>query len=156
MGIEIERKFLVRSDAWRAKAGKGTRLIQFYVAEGPSRGARVRIAGKTAYLTLKFAGDARRRHEFEYEIPLDDAAAMRPFALGTVIAKERFEVSDAGHLFEVDVFDGALSGLVVAELEHPDAFTVTAFPDWIGLEVTDDPRYYNASLSRNGLPEPAI
>lgn len=155
MGIEIERKFLVRSDAWRTKAENGTRLIQFYVAEGPSRGARVRIAGEKAYLTLKFGGADHRRHEFEYDIPLDDAIALRPFALGTVIAKERFEVAEGGHLFEVDVFDGAFTGLVIAELEHPDAFTVTAFPDWIGLEVTDDPRYYNAALSRNGLPEPA-
>lgn len=155
MGIEIERKFLVRSDAWREKTDKGTKLIQFYVAEGPSRGARVRIAGDVALLTLKFGEDAHRRHEFEYDIPVADAIAMRPFALGTVIAKERFEVAEGGHRFEVDVFDGALAGLVVAELEHPDAFTVTDFPDWIGLEVTDDPRYYNATLSRNGLPEPA-
>lgn len=154
MGIEIERKFLVRSNAWRASVGKSTKLIQFYIAEGPSRGARVRIAGAKACLTLKFAGNAQYRHEFEYDIPLDDAVAMRPFALGTVIAKERFDVSDGGHLFEVDVFEGVLSGLVMAELEHPDAFTVTALPDWIGLEVTEDPRYYNASLSRNGLPEP--
>jgi CYTH domain-containing protein len=153
MAKEIERKFLTAGDAWRRAASSSHSIVQFYLVAAGDRSVRVRIRdGETAMLTLKFGAGTRERDEFEYVVPLADAAAMRPFAVGAAIEKRRHLVTHRGHLYEVDEFSGALAGLVVAELETPDAVAARDLPAWIGAEVTDDPAYANAMLATNGMP----
>jgi adenylate cyclase len=150
MGIEVERKFLVASDAWRRQARQpGTPMRQGYLAAGgpglPS--LRIRIAGAAAVLTVKGPGGTVRA-EFEYPIPLADAEAMLALSPFAVLSKTRFEVEHAGHLWTVDKFHApaALQGLVLAEVELEDAATDPPLPGWLGTEVTDDPRFSNAAL----------
>jgi adenylate cyclase len=151
MGIEIERKFLVASDAWRAHARRpGTAMRQGYLAAGgpglPS--LRIRIAGTAAFLTVKGPG-GKVRAEFEYPIPPADAEAMLALSPLAVLSKTRFEVEHDGHLWTVDEFHApaALQGLVLAEVELDDAATEPPLPGWLGDEVTDDPRFSNAALA---------
>lgn len=154
MGKEVERKFLVTSSAWRSLAEADIRIRQFYVAAQPGRTVRVRISdGRSAELTLKFGDRARERDEFEYPIPLHEAEELMAFAIGRVIEKTRHHVRHRGYLYEVDVFGGVLSGLVVAELETPEDVPDEMLPDWLGREVTGESRFYNASLALGGIPE---
>lgn len=148
MGQEIERKFLVAGDGWRAGADAGTALRQGYLCADAARSVRVRVAGREATLTIKGPGDGAVRDEFEYPIPLDDAHALldrlcaRPF-----IEKTRHRLSHAGHVWEIDVFGGDNAPLVVAEVELARADEHVVLPPWIGPEVTDDPRFTNARLA---------
>lgn len=154
MAKEIERKFLVSSSAWRDSAEAEIRIRQFYLAAGPGRTVRIRISdGSEATLTLKFSGKGRGRDEFEYPVPLAEAEEMQAFAIGQVIEKNRNHVRHGGYLYEVDVFEGRLAGLVIAELETPDIVPVEKLPPWLGREVTQDGQYYNASLALGDLPE---
>ena len=156
MAKEIERKFLVESSEWRDAVEAEIRMRQFYLAAFQDRTIRIRIIeGGDAILTLKFASGQRGRDEFEYPVPLGEALEMLPFAIGRVIEKTRCHVRHEGYLFEVDVFGGPLAGLVIAELETPDDVPDGKLPDWIGQEVTDDSRYYNASLALRDVPEAA-
>jgi CYTH domain-containing protein len=148
MAREVERKFLVRDGGWKASVVEALVIRQFYLAALPGRSIRVRVTDAArAMLTLKFGGETRIRDEFEYEIPLRDAEAMENFAVGRVIEKSRHIVRHHELIFEVDVFAGELSGLVLAELETDDPVTDDALPAWLGREVTGDPAYYNATLA---------
>lgn len=154
MGKEVERKFLVSSTAWRELVEAEIRIRQFYLAAAPGRTVRIRISdGASAKLTLKFGSRARERDEFEYTIPLAEAEEMLAFAIGRVIEKTRHHVRHRGYLYEVDVFDGPLAGLVVAELETPEDVPDEMLPDWLGREVTGEQKFYNASLALGGIPE---
>jgi CYTH domain-containing protein len=154
MAKEIERKFLVEGDAWRAAASSRHSIVQFYLAAREDRSVRIRIRdGEKAVLTLKFGSGAWERDEFEYVIPLPDAAEMRRFAIGRIIEKTRHIVKHDGHVFEVDEFHGGLEGFVLAELETPEAASVASLPGWVSEEVTDDPAYTNAALAVAGLPK---
>lgn len=154
MAKEVERKFLVEGTAWRERVYATSSLEQFYVAAAPDRSIRIRIAdGSTAMLTLKFGGHGLSRDEFEYPVPLAEAHEMRAFALGKVIAKTRHKIDVAGYLYEVDVFEGELAGLVIAELETPDDVADARLPAWLGREITGEPAYYNAMLALRGRPE---
>jgi CYTH domain-containing protein len=148
MGTEIERKFLLRNDGWRGLA-PGKPYVQGYLAGGGACSVRVRIADGKATLTIKAATAGAVRSEFEYPLPLEDARHMlAAFAGKPLIEKTRYTVAYKGLAWEIDEFHGANQGLVTAEieLEHEDqAFEP---PAWIGEEVTDDPRYYNANLAR--------
>lgn len=151
MGIEIERKFLVATEAWRdAVRGPGLPMRQGYLAAGgpglPS--VRIRIAGPDAFLTIKGPG-GKVRAEFEYLVPLAEAEAMLALSPMAVLSKTRFELVHAGHLWTVDAFDGpvALHGLVLAEVELDAEEVDPPLPDWLGAEVTDDPRFSNAALA---------
>lgn len=152
MAIEIERKFLLRSDAWHSRAVSVKALRQGYVAVAPDRSVRVRISDADAWLTLKFGTAGPVRQEFEYPVPRADAEAILAHA-ADLIDKDRHIVPWRGLIFEVDVFHGRLEGLVIAELETEQIVHENLLPEWIGREVTDDPRYYNAVLVRDGLPE---
>ncbi len=149
MAIEIERKFLIQGDGWRELA-LGTVYRQGYLASGSERTVRVRIAGNSAYLTIKSASVGISRAEFEYEIPIADAAQMldtlcdRP-----LIEKTRYKILHEGILWEVDEFSGENQGLIVAEVELTDPDRAFALPDWIGQEVSDDPRYFNSNLVKH-------
>ena len=155
MAKEIERKFLVASDGWRERADKGIDLRQAYVVTMDDRSLRVRIHGnKWARLTIKIGKSALVRNEYEYDVPMDDAREMLTQAVGIVIEKRRYRVPYRGFVWEVDVYEGALKGLVVAEVEMKRETDLPALPNWIGREVTGDRRYSNQALATEGLMEP--
>lgn len=151
MGIEIERKFLTRSDHWRAQSERSVALRQGYLASGPEANVRVRLAvGDAAWITIKGRSQGISRAEFEYPIPPEDARQLLDHhCAGRLIEKTRHWVPVGDHTWEVDVFSGANTGLVLAEVEltHPDEDVV--MPDWAGAEVSDDPRYFNAYLAEH-------
>lgn len=154
MAIEIERKFLVVSDAWRAAAHKVVPMAQGYLNDlaamdaGAMRASvRVRIAGDAAWLNLKSRELGHTRQEFDYPIPVDDARALLALSVGGLVDKRRHYVEFEGRLWEVDEFLGDNAGLVVAEIELDDAAAAFAHPDWLGNEVTDESRYYNLALA---------
>lgn len=152
VALEIERKFLVKSDAWQQRGGTCTHIVQAYIALGEQAQVRVRILnGEQAVLTVKSREPGMTRAEFEYPVPVTDAQAMLPLRTGSLIEKTRTAVNQEGLLWEVDTFSGDLSGLVLAEVELDDAARKIALPDWIGREVTDDPQYYNAALAVSGV-----
>lgn len=154
MAKEIERKFLVNGQEWRGLVEDKISIRQFYLASNTGRSVRLRISdGNKATLTLKFGSRGRERDEFEYAVPLAEAEEMQEFAIGRVIEKTRHHVSHLGRLYEIDVFSGELSGLVIAELETPDDVDAAHLPAWLGREVTGDARYYNASLALSDIPE---
>ena len=146
--IEIERKFLVRSDAWRRAAHGFTRLRQGYLNNELRCSVRVRVAGDRAWLSLKSATVGVERHEFDYEIPLEDAQhILANLTCKPLIEKTRHFVTVGPHTWEIDEFEGENAGLVVAEIELQSADEPFEKPDWLGEEVTFDPRYYNTHLS---------
>jgi len=148
LGIEIERKFLLSSDAWRA-LGVPVRYTQGYLNCAPGRTVRVRIAGDRAYLTIKGPPHNLARAEFEYEVPIDDARYMlEHLCERPLIDKTRRRIPVGAHVFEVDEFFGDNAGLVVAEVELQHASEPFERPTWLGVEVTSDPRYSNSSLVR--------
>lgn len=153
MAIEIERKFLVLNDAWRAAADPGTDYCQGYLTRVTGEGAarcsvRVRIEGDQARLNIKSATLGIRRREYEYLLPMADALEiLNDLTLEAVVEKTRYHVPDGQHIWEVDVFKGANAGLVVAEIELSHEDEIFERPAWLGEEVSDDPRYYNVSLA---------
>lgn len=149
MAKEIERKFLLASEGWRALA-EGVFYRQGYLYSGADRSVRVRIAGNHGFLTVKGATTGATRSEYEYEIPLADARDM----LDTLcpqpqIEKKRYTIIHQGNSWEIDEFLGANQGLVVAEIELTSEDQPFERPDWLGQEVTGDVRYYNAMLCTN-------
>lgn len=149
MGVEIERKFLVRSQAWRAGA-TGQQVRQGYLSVDPDRTVRVRMAGERGYLTVKGRSRGLVRAEFEYPIPGPDAEALLDnLCLRPLIEKTRYRVTHAGRVWEVDEFWGENRGLVLAEVELADPAEAVDLPDWAGEEVSADPRYANANLARH-------
>ncbi|MDG0852502.1 CYTH domain-containing protein [Roseateles puraquae] len=147
MGIEIERKFLVANDTWRAQAQRATRFSQGYLSRDPARTVRVRIAGEQAFLTIKGATRGATRAEFEYAVPLEDAQALLTMCDGPVVEKIRHLCLCDGMTWEVDEFLGANAGLVLAEIELEDEAQPFTRPAWLGDEVTGDGRYVNANLA---------
>ncbi|MEZ5525740.1 MAG: CYTH domain-containing protein [Pseudomonadales bacterium] len=146
MAIEIERKFLVKHTDF-LKDLEGTEFKQGYLnREGAT--VRVRIAGNNAFLTIKGKSDGIARLEYEYPIPKTDAAEMLAnLCAQAPIEKTRYIVDFAGKCWEVDIFHGQNQGLVVAEIELDDANEPFEHPDWLGDEVSHDPRYFNSQLA---------
>ncbi|WP_035356314.1 CYTH domain-containing protein [Edaphobacter aggregans] len=146
MAKEIERKFLVKGDTWRGQGG-GKRYRQGYLSTVKERTVRVRTVGDQGFITIKGITVGATRSEYEYEIPLADANEMldrlceRP-----LIEKTRYRITRGSVVWEIDEFEGENRGLIVAEVELKDEKQSMSFPDWIGQEVTDDPRYFNANL----------
>jgi len=147
MATEIERKFMIINDHWREDADEGMPIIQAYMGSNDKSSIRIRIQGEQANLNIKSKTLGIERSEYEYAIPLTEAKEMlenlcdRPF-----IEKTRYHVIHDHHKWEIDVFAGDNEGLIVAELELASADEVFSLPDWIGKEVSDDPRYYNICL----------
>jgi adenylate cyclase len=149
MAEEIERKFLVAGDAWRALA-QPAELCQGYLNDDPDRTVRVRVVGDRSWLTIKGRSHGASRCEYEYEIPAADARAMLDdLCLRPMVEKRRSRICSAGLIWEVDEFLGENAGLIVAEVELTSADQMIALPGWIGDEVTGDPRYYNSNLLKN-------
>lgn len=146
MAKEIERKFLVDITRLGPLSG-GVEMAQGYVSIGDSAVVRVRLTADRAWLTLKGQSHGAVRSEFEYEIPAEDGRQMlREFCGGKVIVKTRFRREYANYLWEIDFFAGDNAGLVVAEVELSDPLEQPPLPDWVGLEVTQDHRYFNSGL----------
>lgn len=148
MATEIERKFKICGD-FRPFAVRSQRMVQGYICVTSGKTVRVRVAGDTAFLTIKGPSGANgwSRYEFEQEIPLADAEELLQLCEPGIIDKERFYIPAGQHTWEVDVFHGANEGLVVAEIELQSEEEIFEHPAWLGREVTGDQRYYNAMLS---------
>ena len=154
MALEIERKFLVNGDAWRAQATRVVPMAQGYLNDqasmdsGAQRASvRVRLEGDDARLNFKSREIGHTRQEFDYPIPVADARALLARCVGGLIDKHRHLVEHAGHLWEIDEFSGDNAGLIVAEIELDSDDEWFERPAWLGMEVTDSARYYNLALA---------
>ncbi len=149
MAIEIERKFLVKGDEWRSLA-TGTLYRQGYIHTASKTTVRVRVVGDKGYLTIKGKTQGTSRAEFEYPIPVEDAQEMldtlcdRP-----LIEKTRYKIPRGALTWEIDEFAGENQGLIVAEVELAGENQSIELPEWIGEEVSHDPRYFNANLAQH-------
>lgn len=153
MGIEIERKFLLAGDGWRG-LGTPTLMRQGYLVADAVRTVRVRIEGERAVITVKGKSTGASRGEWEYAIPVPDAAELLDgLCEQPLVEKVRHRIEHAGHVWEVDEFLGLNAGLVVAEIELGAEDEAFDKPDWIGREVTGDKRFYNSSLIRHPYSE---
>lgn len=149
MGREIERKFLVKSDAWKAGA-KGAVYRQGYLSSVKERVVRVRTVEDKGFLTIKGVTKGVSRSEFEYEISAEDAGIMLDgICEKPLIEKKRYKVPVGGLVFEVDEFFGENAGLVVAEVELQAEDQKIDLPAWVGDEVSGDPRYFNSNLIKH-------
>ena len=150
MAIEIERKFLVTGDSYKALAFRSDRIAQGYICREGGNSARVRVRGDKGYITIK--GPSRdgglSRYEWEKEIPVNEALELLKICNDAIIDKVRHLVECGGHIFEVDEFFGDNEGLVVAEVELGSREEHFEKPGFIGEEVTGDKRYYNSRLTR--------
>ncbi|OIR06655.1 inorganic triphosphatase [mine drainage metagenome] len=147
MANEIERKFLVKNTDWKHHTS-GELFRQGYLNIDSERTVRVRIVGEKGFLTIKGKTKNITRAEYEYEIPVADASNMLDtLCFGPQIQKIRYRVSFAGQTWEVDEFLGDNTGLIVAEIELDSEDQKIEFPEWIGEEVSNDPRYYNSNLT---------
>jgi adenylate cyclase len=151
MPVEIERKFLVLNDSWRAHVTRSERLRDGLVAASDDRKVRVRLYEDRATLTVKTKQERGRRQEFEYEIPHAHALEMLALCAPTVIEKTRHHVPHRGRNWELDVYEGLLQGVVLAEVELASIDQPVAIPDWAGAEVTDRPEYKKINLLRERM-----
>jgi adenylate cyclase len=149
--IEIERKFLVTTDTFKKEAYVQNRIKQGYLSSIPERTVRVRIKGSKGFLTIKGISNESglSRFEWEKEIPIDEAEKLLLLCEKGVIDKTRFEVKIGKHIVEVDEFYGENEGLIMAEIELQSETEIFEKPIWLGEEVTNDKRYYNAYLNNN-------
>ena len=148
--IEIERKFLVTSTAFLDEFRAKNRIVQGYLSSVPERTVRVRIKGEKGFLTIKgkSSDSGMSRMEWEKEIALEEAEQLLRLCEAGVIDKIRYEIPVGKHLYEVDVFSGENEGLILAEIELESENEAFEKPNWLGKEVTNDNRYYNAYLSQ--------
>ena len=149
--VEIERKYLVLSEAYKAEAFKTTRIVQGFLNSHPERTVRVRVKEKQGYLTVKglTSSDGVTRFEWEKEISKTDAEALLTLCEKGIIDKIRYEVKVANHIYEVDEFFGENEGLVIAEIELQHINEPFEKPSWLGMEVTNQIKYYNSQLAKH-------
>lgn len=150
MGIEIERKFLVKEKKWKpVDKPAGIQIIQRYLSSEPGKAIRIRIKDKKGFITIKGKSQGAARSEYEYQIPLKDAEELIQNFSGGLISKVRYNIHFGGKLWEVDEFHGDNEGLMVAEIELGSENERFDLPEWAGKEVTKDKRYHNAQLALN-------
>jgi adenylate cyclase len=148
MALEIERKYLVCSDEWRAGVEQSIPIRQGYFCRTPLLRARIRVFGERGFITLKSEAGTLVRHEYEYEIPKADAIEIiERFSIEPLITKTRHHLTYDGVLWAVDVFEGENAGLVMAEVELTSQEQRVSVPKWAGQEVTADSRYGNSNLA---------
>lgn len=147
MPVEIERKFLLASDAWREQVESSSRIRQGYLGKIDKASVRIRIQGNKANINIKSATLDIRRMEYEYTIPLDEAEEMLDqLCAQPQVDKTRYLVKQGKHVWEIDEFYGDNEGLLVAEIELSSESEAFEKPGWIGEEVSEDARYYNVNL----------
>jgi CYTH domain-containing protein len=154
MGTEIERKFLVTSGY--EPQGPGTPMVQGYLSHAPELTIRIRRAGESYFLTIKGPTQGISRSEYEYELPPSDGPELLCLCSSDLVEKVRYKERVGDHFFEVDVFSGKNSGLVVAEVELSREDEAFQRPPWLGEEVSRDPRFTNSALSRRPFCEWAV
>lgn len=149
--IEIERKFLVKSEEFKERSFAINEISQGYLNSNPERTVRVRIKGNKSYLTIKGKGNETglSRFEWEKEIPVNEARMLLELCESGVISKTRYEVKFGNHIYEIDEFFGENEGLFLAELELQSEEEAFEKPNWLGEEVTNNEKYYNSYLSKN-------
>lgn len=148
--MEIERKFLLRNDNWKNSVSKSIHIKQGYISTNPLSVVRIRITDSKAFLTLKGKGKGISRPEFEYEIPTRDAEEMfNLFCINSGLVKTRHIVEYKNHKFEIDEFEGRHKGLIFAEVEMNSENEKVELPEWIGEEVTGNPKYFNSNLVKD-------
>ncbi len=146
MPVEIERKFLVKTNAWRAQVTRSERLRDGLVARENDLKVRVRCYGDRTTLCVKGGRQGLAREEFEYEIPRDHAEAIFAHCTGRILEKTRHYVPGPSGLWEIDVYHDVLDGVVIAEIELDSETAHVDLPDWIGEEITGDPRYSKTNM----------
>ena len=147
MPLEIERKFLVDAKKLvKLKLTGGERISQGYLSTDANKVVRVRIKKNRGFLTIKSANIGIIRQEFEYEIPVNDAEEILKLCAPNLLKKVRYKVDYAGHVWEVDIFEGRHAGLILAEVEINSLDEFVKIPDWVGEEVSDNPKYFNSNL----------
>ena len=151
MAQEIERKFLVKNDAFKKESFSETKIVQGFLSTVPERTVRIRIKGVKGFITVKGIGNesGTSRYEWEREISVEDATDLLKISEPGVIDKTRFNVKSGGHTFEIDEFYGENDGLIVAEVELNSEDENFRKPNWLGTEVTGDVKYYNSMLMKN-------
>ncbi|MEO6523601.1 MAG: CYTH domain-containing protein [Mucilaginibacter sp.] len=150
MGVEIERKFLVDHAQWnQLSKPKGMVIRQGYMLKADDKTIRIRVKDDQSYITIKGKTQGISRSEYEYAIPLKEGNELLAAFCAAVIDKTRYNITFAGKLWEVDVFEGDNAGLIVAEIELESEDEMFDLPEWITKEVTDDARYFNSNLSVN-------
>ncbi len=149
--IEIERKFLVLNDDFKKEAFAKNEIAQGYISTNPERTVRVRIKGNNGYLTIKGSGNetGMSRFEWEKQIDVEEAKELMKLCEKGAISKTRFEIEVGKHIYEVDEFYEENQGLIIAEIELKSETEIFEKPNWLGKEVTNDEKYYNAYLSKN-------
>ncbi|HEX8468154.1 MAG TPA: CYTH domain-containing protein [Allosphingosinicella sp.] len=149
MGIEIERKFLVKGEGWRREVARSVSIRQGYLMSKRGLSVRIRTSGEGSWLTVKLGAKALKRTELEYPIPREDAEILLEACRRPILEKTRHIIpSPDGLSWEVDEFGGALAGLTLAEIELPAVDAAFHRPVWLGSEVTGDSRYQNANIHR--------
>ncbi|MFS4492595.1 CYTH domain-containing protein [Maribacter sp. 2308TA10-17] len=148
--VEIERKFLVKSNQFKEQASCKTRIIQGFLNTHPERTVRVRIKGDSGFLTVKGISNTSGTSRFEWEKSIDanEAEALLTLCEEGVLEKTRYEIPQGKHIFEVDEFHGENQGLVIAEIELNTEGETFEKPEWLGREVTGTIKYYNSQLSK--------
>jgi adenylate cyclase len=147
VGIEIERKFLVKNSEWETATDSSVECSQGYLTGEGDVSVRVRIIGEKAFLTVKGATHGITRPEYEYEIPVADGAELLQLC-GQVVEKTRYYIKHNAEVWELDVFAGSNDGLIMAEIELKSEGQEFRLPAWVGREVSNDPRYRNGNLAR--------
>ena len=154
MALEVEHKFLLANEDWRHEITHSEMFRQGYMSSQPTSSIRVRICNQRAWLNIKSATIGTHRLEFEYEIPVADAREiMTTLCNKPLIEKTRHYVRHGENLWEIDEFEGANQGLIVAEIELDEIGQFFEKPSWLGAEVTDDLRYYNNNLALHPYSE---
>ena len=147
MTLEIERKFTVNIEKWaEVIKPQPISIAQSYLSSSPECTVRVRLKGEKAYLTIKGKTNGISRSEFEYEVPVDEATEMMNTLSSKTLSKKRYEINVRNHLWEVDVFEGKLAGLIIAEIELTSEDEVFELPEWVIEDVSHDAQYYNSNL----------
>ena len=146
---EIERKYRVKSEAWKASGAElsSSLIQQGYLNADPNRVVRVRIRDNRAFITVKNKPVGITRSEFEYSIPVEDAQELLKMCLGKILVKRRYETKFQSNIWEVDEFFGHLEGLVLAEIELESEEQKFEIPEWVGEDVSDNSQYSNMSLA---------
>ena len=149
MGLEIERKYLLKNEDWRKEVESKSIIKQGYLNSNPLRTVRIRITNNKGFLTIKSKNEGSKRKEFEYVIPLTEAQDLILLCEQPIIEKTRYLVPINNHTWEIDIFEGINKGLEVAEIELSQENESFEIPNWIGKEVTEEIKYYNSQLIEN-------
>ncbi|MFY9282140.1 MAG: CYTH domain-containing protein [Bacteroidia bacterium] len=147
MAQEIERKFRVANDDWRAMTSSSSSLKQGYLSSSAEATVRVRLEDNLGTLTIKSKTKGITRNEFEYAIPAQEAKELLIICSRPLIEKTRYRIPQENHTWEIDVFEGDNDGLIIAEIELTSEDDYFVKPQWLGEEVSGDSRYYNSNLA---------